>query len=312
MVGKFSDDRMMSGSRIPTLYLWGYKDGHPWSTPNDELRKSIAAKHGEPPEVRDLGDPALIGNWIEDAIVRNAAEELGLPTPLLSPPVIDRSDLFYQCSLDGLTTVPHSLTVFASDLVEIDGGDASIELSGPIPIEAKSTSDYRRGDVPLYRGPIQLQLQMHSVNAEYGILATWHAQKERHIKIYRRDPEMQAILLELCKDFADRVASETFYTPVNIDDCTKSYQGGDTEVRELHSLADDVERLVRLRQDAKELGVQIDALQTKIMQEMQDSEVAVAGERTVKWPTRHYKAQPEKVTPAKEARTIRLKTLQIQ
>ena len=312
MVGKFSDDRMMSGSRIPTLYLWGYKDGHPWSTPNDELRKSIAAKHGEPPEVRDLGDPALIGNWIEDAIVRNAAEELGLPTPLLSPPVIDRSDLFYQCSLDGLTTVPHSTTVFASDLVEIDGGDASIELSGPIPIEAKSTSDYRRGDVPLYRGPVQLQLQMHSVNAEYGILATWHAQKERHIKIYRRDPEMQTILLELCKDFADRVASETFYTPVNIDDCTKSYEGGDTEIRELHSLADDVERLVRLRQDAKELDVQIDALQTKIMQEMQDSEVAVAGERTVKWPTRHYKAQPEKVTPAKEARTIRLKTLQIQ
>jgi hypothetical protein len=197
-------------------------------------------------------------------------------------------------------------------LVEIDGGDASIELSGPIPIEAKSTSNYRRGEVPLYRGPIQLQLQMHAVNAEYGILATWHAQKERHIKIYRRDAEMQKILLDLCKDFADRVASESFYTPVNIDDCTKRYEGGDTEVRELHSLSDDVERLVRLRQDAKDLQVQIDALQTKIMQEMQDSEVAVAGEHTVKWPSRHYKAQPEKVTPAKEARTIRLKTLQIQ
>lgn len=308
MVGKLSDDKKMSGSRIPVLYLWQYENGHPWSTPNDELRKSIDAKHGRLKRTDTLGEPGICGNLLENVIVQNACEELGLPEPTLSPPVV-KTPLF-ECSLDGVTTLLNPVHIFANELIEIDGGESSIELSGTIPIECKVTSDYRQDDVPLYRGVIQLQMQMMSVDADFGVLVTLHRGIERHIKIYRKNAIIQDRIVKLCEDFSDRVKSENYYRPVNVDDASKIHPTADGSV-ELPGLSDRVERLVRLRQDAKELEIQIDALQTEIMSEMRDAEIARAGSYIVKWPVRHYKAQPEKVTPAKEARSVRLKTLQI-
>ena len=308
MVGKMSDDRMMSGSRIPVLYLWKYENGHPWSTPNDELRKSIDAKHGRFERTDTLGEPGVCGNLLENVIVENACEELGLPEPTLSPPVIKKPH--YQISLDGLTVAPAPVRIFANQLIEIDGGESSIELSGTIPIECKVTGDYRQDDVPLYRGVIQLQAQMMAVNADFGVLVTLHRGIERHIKIYRKNAMIQDRILELCEDFNARVASENYYPPVNVDDASKTHPTGDGSV-ELPGIADRVERLVRLRESAKEIEVEIDALQTEIMSEMRDAEIARVGSYVVKWPMRHYKAQPEKVAPAKDARTVRLKTLQI-
>jgi hypothetical protein len=311
MVGKLSRDDMLSGSRLPVLYLWKYGSGHPWSTPNNELRKSIEAKHGRFERVDTVGEPGICGNLLEKVLVQNCCEELGIPEPLCSPPVIDKSEEFYQCSLDGLTTVPAPVTVFANELVEIDGGEASIQISGPIPIECKVTSEYRRDDIPMYRGPLQLQLQMMAVGANFGILVTLYRGIERHIKIYRYDEEIAQRIKDICKEFSERVESEEPYKPVNVDDAQKAYPSADGGI-ELPELADRVERLVRLRQDAKELEVQIDALQTEIMSEMREAEKASVGQYQVIWPIRKYKATEERVVPAKEAREVRLKTLQIK
>lgn len=310
MVGKLSDDRMMSGSRIPVLYCWQYADGHPYSTPNDELRKSIDAKHGRY-ESFDIGEPGVVGNLLEPALVENACEELQLPEPILSPPLVDKSNEFFQCSLDGLTTVPCPVTIFASDLVQIDGGLQSIEIQGPIPIECKCTSDFKRDEIPLQRGPIQLQMQMMAADAKFGILITLYRGIERQIVIYQKNPEIQDRIRQICKDFSDRVDTESMYAPVNADDAAKTYTSADGEI-ELAGYDDRVERLLGLRENAKIIEDEIDALQTEIMQEMQDAETARCGRYLVKWPVRHYKAQPEKVSPAKDARSVRLKTLQIK
>ena len=310
MVGKLSDDRLMSGSRIPTLYCWQYANGHPYSTPNDELRKSIDAKNGTF-ERFDLGEPGIVGNLLEPPLVESVCELLGLPEPELSPPVRTYSDGSFQASLDGLTHCTLPVTVFADDIIEIHGGESSIELKGWIPIECKVTSDFRRDEIPLYRGPIQLQAQMMVTDAKFGMIVTLYRGIERHIKIYRADPEIQNRILQICRDFRDRVESESMYAPVNVDDASKTYSDAAGDI-ELSGYDDRVERLVRLRQDAKDIENEIDALQTQIMQEMQDAETARCGKYIVKWPVRHYKAQPEKVAPAKEARSVRLKTLQIK
>ena len=133
-----------------------------------------------------------------------------------------------------------------------------------------------------------------------------------HYKIYKADSVMMTAINGLCQEFRDRVNSRIFYTPVNVDDCTKTHPGIRTDKIELHSLYDDVEKLVSLRESLQDTANEIDRLQTKIMQSMQDKEVAQIGKYEVKWPIRTYKAQPEKVTPAKKERTIRLKTLQIK
>lgn len=313
MVGKLSDDRLMSGSRIPVLYAWLVaKEGHPYSTPNDELRRSIAAKKGEYERDDTYSEPAYMGNLFEPAIVEDVCEHLGLNKPELSPSVFHAQDGSWQCSLDGLVELTNPTTVFANDVVEIDGDLSSITLTGSIPIECKTTEAPYTGQIPLWRGPVQLQMQMMAVDAKFGILATVHRGNQRHYKIYKCDPVMQQVIGDLCLNFRDRVKDEIYYAPVNVDDCAKTHLGGHVDPVELPELADRVERLVRLRQDAKSIEDEIEALQTEIMSEMQDNEVAVIGGHTVKWPTRHYKAQPEKVTPAKEARTIRLKTLQIK
>jgi hypothetical protein len=311
MVGKLSDDRLMSGSRIPVLYLWKYGEGHPWSTPNDELRKSIAATRNEPGEHFDIGEPGICGNLLESALIESACEELGLPEPILSPPVIDCRKDHFQVSLDGLTTAPMRVRVKANDLIEIHGGEAEVDLHGPIPIESKVTGDYRRNEILGYRGPIQLQMQMMAVNASFGVLITLYRGIERQIVIYRKDPEMQQRIRELCLDFHDRVQTTTYYDPVNVDDAVRRFSEGGGDV-ELPDLAGRVERLDVLRQQSKAIEDEIAALQTEIMCEMQDHETAIAGDYQVVWPVRRYKAQAERVVPAKDAYQIRLKTLQIK
>jgi len=310
MVGKLSDDRIMSGSRIPVLYCWEHGDGHPYSTPNDELRRSIAAKHGEL-ERGGIGEPGEIGNLLEPALVRSVADITGIPYPDTNPPLMEHPNGLFETSLDGLSVCDEPVTVFASDLVEIDGGDPSITLTGRIPIECKVTSDYRRDEIPLFRGPIQLQAQMMAAGADFGIIITLYRGIERQVRIYRADSDIQHRIEALCDDFNSRVESEVFFKPVSVDDAAHTYHSAEGAV-DLPNLAEKVERLEMLRRDLKETQDEIDSLQTAIMNEMEDAETATCGGYLVRWPVRHYKAQPERVTPAKDARSVRLKSLQIR
>lgn len=308
MVGKLSDDRYMSGSRLPVLYLWLVaKDSHPYSTPNDELRRSIEAVDGT---LRDfqIGEPGICGNLLENVLVENACEELNIPEPVLSPPVVEYKKTF-QVSLDGLSWVKDPLVVHPGGILSIEG-DEPVTLSGPIPIECKVTSDYPTDEPPLYRGPIQLQAQMRAVDAEFGVLITLHRGIERRIRIYKANAEIQDQLVHLADDFKRRVYETEYYPPVTVDDAVQTHPEASGEI-ELPDLTDRIARLLELRETAQNFETEIKALEVEIMNEMQDAEIAYCNQYKVKWPVRNYKAQPEKITPAKEARTVRLKTLQI-
>ncbi|HBY67995.1 MAG TPA: hypothetical protein DEG69_09690, partial [Flavobacteriaceae bacterium] len=45
---------------------------------------------------------------------------------------------------------------------------------------------------------------------------------------------------------------------------------------------------------------------------IKDADGGQTNAHTVMWPMINYKAQPEKITPAKEARSVRAKTLRIK
>lgn len=313
MVGKFSDDRKMSGSRIPVLFCWQRGIPHPWSTPNDELRRSIAAVAGESVH-SDIGEPGIVGNLLEPAIVQSACDELGLPAPELSPPVF-KLDAF-ETSCDGLVDADVPVVISNHGIVTLaaidDEPPPEIQLSGRIPIECKVTTSPPTDEVPLYRGPVQLQAQMMATGASAGILVTLHRGIERKIHVYRAEPEIQKQIEDICLDFIARVDAENWFPPVTVDDAVIPPASAEKTTVDVPELAGEIAALESLRDQRASVDAAIEAVEVKIMEALGDAHIGTAGNYVVEWPTRHYKAQPERVTPAKEARTIRLKTLKIR
>ena len=81
---------------------------------------------------------------------------------------------------------------------------------------------------------------------------------------------------------------------------------------DLDELDDDIERLDWLRQHRDNLNQDIEETELRIMKSMGDAQRGSSARYVVDWPLRNYKAQPEKTVPAKDARTIRLKSLKIK
>ena len=307
MVGKLSDDTKMSGSRIPVLYCWNHGVPHPWSTPNDELRKSIQAMRGERQE-SDIGEPGIVGNLLEPVLIRDACAHLRIPQAELSPPVIKLED--FEVSCDGIATLDSPVLVRENGIVQVDGGE--ITLEDVIPIECKVTTAPPSDDIPLYRGPIQLQAQMMATGASAGIIVTLHRGIERRITIMRADPDIQAEIAHLCADFRLRVMTENYYPPVNVDDAVIAPAEKNETPVELLGLENDVYHLELLRDHRRQLNEEIEELEVKIMTAMGDATLGQAGPYRIEWPVRNYKAQPERVVPAKDARQVRLKSLVVK
>jgi len=307
MVGKLSDDTKMSGSRIPILYCWNHGIPHPWSTPNDELRKSIQATQGEY-ESFDIGEPGIVGNLLEPALVASVCDELGLPEPELTPPVYKRDT--FEASCDGLVQVDQPVIVRSAGIVDVQGGE--LTLSGPVPIECKCTTAPPTDEIPLYRGPIQLQAQMLATGASAGIIITLHRSIERRIHVIPADPVIQSEINQICAEFQERVINHRWYAPVSVDDAVIPPAADEKKTVDVPDLVDDLTALGRLRDERKRLDDDIAEHELRIMDALGDAQVGNAGPYVVEWPVRHYKEQPEKISPAKPARTIRLKTLKIK
>jgi hypothetical protein len=308
MVGKLSDNTKMSGSRIPVLYCWKHGVGHPWSTPNDELRKSIQAMAGEHREF-DIGEPGVVGNLLEPVLISNVCEVLGIDQVQQSPPVIKLED--FEVSCDGIAVIDEPLVIESSSLINIVGAD-QITLEGTIPIECKVTTAPPTDEIPLYRGPIQLQAQMMATGASAGIIITLHRGIERRITIMRADPDIQAEIADICVDFRNRVFDHDYYPPVNVDDAVIAPAEKNEIPVELNGLENDIYHLELLRDHRRQLNEEVEELEVKIMTAMGDATLGQAGPYRVEWPVRNYKAQPERIVAAKEARVIRLKSLVVK
>ena len=76
-----------------------------------------------------------------------------------------------------------------------------------------------------------------------------------------------------------------------------------------NDLRQDVRRVEKIVNDVEQ---QVKAIEVQIMDNMRDYSHAISGRYRISWPTLNYKAQPEKVTPAKPARTIRQSKLRIR
>lgn len=315
MVNKVTPDTMLSASRLPSVM--GLSK---YNTPNDELEFSINAIKGL--ERPDIGNESMDwGNQLEPLILREAAKRL-----LLTELVTEHAAYYHEvlplcCSLDGSAQGRGQVIVSDPDNGIFVVGQDSITLDGAGVLEAKLTAMEPEDMPPLWRGPIQLQAQMDIMQAKWGVLATLY--KGTQLRLFLFAPHQATIdsIYVVTKDFQSRLdnykatGSIDYYPPQAGEkwpDARGAYPVVEDTVLLDAEAAELAQRIVDNKLQLKVLEQSIASDEESIKELMGKSTKGIAGGYTISWPTRSYKAQPEKVVAAKEAYTIRQSTLTIK
>lgn len=311
MVGKVTPDNIATGSTIAAIM------GHnKYQTPLEAYNNAV---NGRPEWVQSL--PAKIGDFMEDFVLNESAEILGLSgldldhlTPYWHG---EKGKPFLAVSLDGMAN-GNGITVYddPDKGIYVISGDDEIVLDGPGVLEAKTTRVSPQTVPDLYRGPLQLQAQMLCTDAKWGAVCTLYQGSELRIFIYEANREMQKLIIEAAKDFKRRVEEEDPYPALSPAEAIEKYPPGKEKkiIYADDALCDKVRQLSHIRSELKSYEKLEEDLQTDIMEMMKDADECYAGQQKVIWPVRNIKAKPEqvKVIPAVEAEQKRGKTLKIE
>lgn len=314
MVGKVTPDDMLSASRLPAVMGMSK-----YRSPNDELTASIAAIKGEPRE--DITNEAMTwGNLMEKLILEQACERLGLGYPDMDHPrPYFHSTLPLACSLDGLVDGQGIKVQSDPDKGVYVVGQDEIVLEGDGVIEAKLTAVSPEEMPALYRGPLQLQAQMDIMGAKWGAVCVLYQGTEMRVFLFAPHARTISLIESTVLEFQTKLDKfqETgeidYYPPATSKDADRMFPEAGDEVVTLDDAAAELAREI--------LAAQLKAKQAE--KERQEAEAAlkvllgnaskgIAGDFQISWPMRSYKAQPEKIVPAKEAYTVRQSTLSIK
>ena len=316
MVGKVTPDSMLSASRLPAvLGLSKYR------TPNDELLVSIDAMNGK--QRQDISNEAMSwGNTLEPVILNKAAERLQLTDLKLDhPSAFFHPTLPLCCSLDGLADGRGQILRTDPDAGIFVIGQESIELDGYGVLEAKLTSAPPEDMPSLARGPIQLQAQMDIMAFKWGALATLYRGTELRIFLFAPHQNTLDVIKKITLDFQNRLEIWTAENRIEHFPLANSkdadtlwpHTSAEQDVLELDDAAAEYMRgIVNAKKKIEEYQDDIDKFETSLKELLKDRTIGRAGGFEVRWPMRNYQAQPEKVTPAKDAYSKRMSTVQIK
>lgn len=312
---KVTRDDQLSCSQLPALM--GYS---PYSKPNDILRTILDARRGA--DVRfDAGEAAYWGNALEDRIIDEICRRLTM-TEWFSPDYPYQHDtLALAASADAIASKDGEPLVVKHDpangIYVMDGDEIVLEGEGVI--ESKLTRSAPESDPALYRGPIQVQGVMMCTGFKWAAIGVLYSGVELRIFLYKPHQNTIDAITEAIKEFEAKVTTfdesgdVDWYPPSDSKDANRVWPQAKDEAVDL---GDDFEAaasaIVELKAKAKILQEQIERHETTVKSVMQEFSSAKAGRYSISWPMRHYKAQPEKVTPAKEAYSVRQSTLTIK
>lgn len=313
MVGKLTPNDILSCSRLPAVL--GFSK---FRTANDELKVSIDALHGKEPEF--ISNEAMEwGNRLEKDILKESATRLGLESyDLEHDKPYFHKDIPLACSLDG--TAKGNDSVIYTDIangIYVMGKD-SIKLSGTGILEAKLTGQDVEDTPAVYRGVIQLQGQMDIMEASWGALCVLYKGTQLRIFLYEYNEDQVNMIRQAAIEFNEKLDkykrdSEIDWYPLATSaEATRIFDQAEKETVEIPEIELQAEKIISLREAITEAEEAIDRLQRNIMDQMRDAEICHAGRYKISWPMRHYKAQPAKTVPAKEAYVIRQSKLSIR
>lgn len=311
--GKLTPDDILSGSQVAALL-----GKNPFQTPNDIFRRSLDVLNGLEPEFTPH-EAMTWGNAFELDILNEGCSRLGLGNPKTTfDKAFFHKDLPLAVSLDGM--VKGNNEIIQSDPsknIFLQNCD-ELELSGDVVVEAKLTGQDVEIELADYRGKWQLQAQMMCTGAKVGFVFVLYKGVQLRIFGFKADPDMQKQIADASIDFKRRLlkyeqAQEIEWYPIeNVKDAQSIYDQATEETVNLSEMEDKVESILQMRQDIKDMEEQIKLYQAQIMGKMADRKYAQAGNYFVTWGEMNFKATPEKITPAKPARTVRNANIRIK
>jgi len=316
MVGKVTPNDQLSASEIPVLM-----GASRFKSVNELLKEKIDVINGN--EIPFVSNEAMtFGNLSEPMILKESAARLGLENPIIDyDKAFYHKDLPFACSLDG--TVEGDGREIMTDIKQgiICVNADKIKLEGTIILEAKLTGhDVENADeLPMYRGPLQLQMQIDTVNqGDVGVVCVLYKGTQLKLFVYKKDEAVLKQLHAAIIDFQRRLdkyktnEEVEWYNITSPEEASKVWDRPEDIEVIMPGLELDAEKIIELRKVINDKEAEVKALEVNIMDKMRDYSHAISGRFKISWPTINYKAQPEKVTPAKEARTIRQSKLRIR
>jgi len=317
MVGKVTPDHQLSCSALAILdpeYPYGLSK-------NEILDRCIRASQFE--DVRSKEQPLhmRVGDVLENPILEEACLRIGLTNPRLDidKPLVHKK-LPFAGSPDGIATASldsKKPLIVKTDLTKniFTPDDRELKLVGDGILEAKTTRDYGEDVLPNWRGKYQAQGLMECASLSWCAVVVLYQSTDLRIFVFERDPEFKKWLEETVIDFDRRVREQDYYEPESSLDAniiwSEAYDSLVELPDEVESKIEDIQAAKRIIENSKQI---IDDSEKAIKVAMQENEHATVGKYQIKWGSRNYKAKPEqtKVIPAKEAYTVRSKTLSIK
>lgn len=312
---KLTSDTMLSCSQLPAIM------GHSkWASANDTLSFCMKSIQGEDART-PAGEAADWGNALEETIIAEMSKRLGLEDYTMPDRAFQHPELPLAASADAIGTAPRDGLVIKHDPskgIYVVGADQII-LTGNGVLESKLTKMAPEETLPLYRGPIQVQGVMMCTGLKWAAIGCLYSGVELRIYLFAPHLSTMDAIAVAANDFESRLENfrqtgePSWYPPSDSKDADRVWPNAKDEDIDLGDDAEGIaSAIIGLKAEIKNMEEQVAEKEVKLKSMMQEFSSAKCGKWSIKWPMRHYKATPEKITPAKEAYSIRQSTLTIK
>jgi len=304
-VGKLTPDYEISCSLLEPLIT----GQNPYQTRNQILENCHKALKGEDIRI-PTNNYMEVGNVLEKPVAELASKRIGLLDIQL---VVEEAVRHKKVTLNGsIDCIGVADNLFITKDVEkgfycpeLEDGEG-IKLNGKGIVEIKVTNAPLSESLPTYRGVIQVKGLMAITEYSWAVVCVLNGSDLR-MYFYQRNEQWETDVLEpTVIDFNNRIANCDWYDPFDTKEAgyiTPQDNGESTELTKQDQVQ--IDNIVAWEAQIKNLKDNIEEAKKSIMMSMKEAKEGYSESHKVVWQTINYKAQPEKVVPAKEAYTSR-------
>ena len=304
-IGKLTPDFQLSCSLLEPLIT----GQNPYQTRNQVLENCHKALKGEDIRI-PTNNYMEVGNVLEKPVAELASKRIGLLDIQL---VVEEAVRHKKVTLNGsIDCIGVADNLFITKDVEkgfycpeLEDGEG-IKLNGKGIVEIKVTNAPLSESLPTYRGVIQVKGLMAITEFSWSVVCVLNGSDLR-MYFYQRNEQWEKDVLEpKVIEFNNKIDNCDWYDPFDTKEAgyiTPQDNGESTELTKQDQVH--IDNILSWEAQIKNLKDNIEEAKKSIMMSMKEAKEGYSESHKAVWQTVNYKAQPEKLVPAKEAYTSR-------